>query len=133
MHGAKEEWIDGLSKFIAVFLVIGVSAISNYRQNRQFDKLSKVSHNIQIEVMRDCRRQPISIFEIVVGDVICLKIGDQVPADGLLLEGHALQVDELSMRGESDHVEVNQSQNPFLFSGTKVVDGYAECLLLQLG
>ena len=109
MHGAKEGWIDGLSKFIAVFLVIGVSAISNYRQNRQFDKLSKVSNNIQIEVMRDCRRQPISIFEIVVGDVICLKIGDQVPADGLLLEGHSLQVDESSMRGESDYVEVNQS------------------------
>ena len=43
------------------FLVIGVSAISNYRQNRQFDKLSKVSNNIQIEVMRDGRRQQISV------------------------------------------------------------------------
>ncbi|KAL5542065.1 hypothetical protein UlMin_009775 [Ulmus minor] len=133
VHGAKEGWIDGLSIFIAVFLVIGVSAISNYRQNRQFDKLSKVSNNIQIEVMRDGRRQQISIFEIVVGDVICLKIGDQVPADGLLLEGHSLQVDESSMTGESDHVEVNQSQNPFLFSGTKVVDGYARMLVTSVG
>ncbi|KAL5542064.1 hypothetical protein UlMin_009774 [Ulmus minor] len=133
VHGAKEGWIDGLSIFIAVFLVIGVSAISNYRQNRQFDKLSKVSNNIQIEVMRDGRRQQISIFEIVVRYVICLKIGDQVPADGLLLEGHSLQFDESSMTGESDHVEVNHSQNPFLFSGTKVVDGYARMLVTLVG
>ncbi|EXC16763.1 Putative calcium-transporting ATPase 13, plasma membrane-type [Morus notabilis] len=133
VHGAKEGWIDGLSIFIAVFLVIGVSAISNYRQNRQFDKLSKVSDDIQIDVVRDGRRQPISIFEIVVGDVVCLKIGDQVPADGLLLEGHSLQIDESSMTGESEHVEVNQSRNPFLFSGTKVVDGYGRMLITSVG
>ncbi|XP_030509374.2 putative calcium-transporting ATPase 13, plasma membrane-type [Cannabis sativa] len=133
VHGTKEGWIDGLSIFIAVFLVIGVSAISNYRQNRQFDKLSKVSNNIQIEAIRDGRRQQISIFEIVVGDIVCLKIGDQVSADGLFLEGHSLQVDESSMTGESDHVEVNHKQNPFLFSGTKVVDGYAKMLVTSVG
>ncbi|KAM6566262.1 hypothetical protein CsatA_025390 [Cannabis sativa] len=133
VHGTKEGWIDGLSIFIAVFLVIGVSAISNYRQNRQFDKLSKVSNNIQIEAIRDGRRQKISIFEIIVGDVVCLKIGDQVSADGLFLEGHSLQVDESSMTGESDHVEVNHKQNPFLFSGTKVVDGYAKMLVTSVG
>ncbi|KAM3740935.1 hypothetical protein ACB098_08G136800 [Castanea mollissima] len=105
--GIKEGWYDGGSIFVAIFLVIVVSTISNFRQNRQFDKLSKVSNNIQIEVVRAGRRQRISIFEIVVGDVICLKIGDQVPADGLFLDGHSLQVDESSMTGESDHVEVN--------------------------
>ncbi|KAK0608202.1 hypothetical protein LWI29_027079 [Acer saccharum] len=132
-HGLKDGWYDGGSIFVAVFLVIAVSAVSNFRQNRQFDKLSKVSNNIQIEVIRKGRRQQISIFEIVVGDVICLKIGDQIPADGLFLEGHSLQVDESSMTGESDHVEVNKSQNPFLFSGTKVVDGYACMLATSVG
>lgn len=133
VHGAKEGWIDGVSIFIAIFLVIAVSAISNYRQNMQFDKLSKVSNNIKIDVMRGGRRQQISIFEILVGDVICLKIGDQVPADGLFLEGHSLQVDESSMTGESDHVEVNPGQNPFLFSGTKVVDGYGRMVATSVG
>ncbi|KAK0606651.1 hypothetical protein LWI29_002117 [Acer saccharum] len=132
-HGPKDGWYDGGSIFVAVFLVIAVSAVSNFRQNRQFDKLSKVSNNIQIEVIRKGRRQQISIFEIVVGDVICLKIGDQIPADGLFLEGHSLQVDKSSMTGESDHVEVNKSQNPFLFSGTKVVDGYACMLATSVG
>ncbi|XP_015867407.3 putative calcium-transporting ATPase 13, plasma membrane-type [Ziziphus jujuba] len=133
VHGAKEGWIDGVSIIIAIFLVIAVSAISNFRQNRQFDKLSKVSNNIQIDVLRGGRRQKNSIFEILVGDVICLKIGDQVPADGLFLEGHSLQIDESSMTGESDHVEINHGQNPFLFSGTKVVDGYGRMVVTSVG
>ncbi|GMJ02636.1 auto-inhibited Ca2+ ATPase 13 [Hibiscus trionum] len=132
-HGLKEGWYDGGSIFVAVFLVIAVSAISNYRQNRQFDKLSKVSNNIQIDVVRGGRRQQISIFDIVVGDIVCLKIGDQVPADGLFIDGHSLQVDESSMTGESDHVEVNGSRNPFLLSGTKVADGYAQMLVTSVG
>ncbi|GLT78629.1 hypothetical protein SLA2020_501580 [Shorea laevis] len=132
-NGLKDGWYDGGSIFVAVFLVITVSAISNYRQNRQFDKLSKVSNNIQIDVIRGGRRQQISIFDIVVGDIVCLKIGDQVPADGLFLDGHSLQIDESSMTGESDHVEVNSKQNPFLISGTKVVDGYARMLVTSVG
>ncbi|RVW23005.1 putative calcium-transporting ATPase 13, plasma membrane-type [Vitis vinifera] len=132
-HGLKEGWYDGGSIFVAVFLVISVSAVSNFRQNRQFEKLSKVSNNIEVEVVRGGHRQKISIFDIVVGDVACLKIGDQVPADGLFLAGHSLQVDESSMTGESDHVEINSSQNPFLFSGTKVADGYAQMLVTSVG
>ncbi|XP_049386489.1 putative calcium-transporting ATPase 13, plasma membrane-type isoform X2 [Solanum stenotomum] len=131
-HGPKEGWYDGGSIYVAGFLVIAVSSISKFRQNRQFDKLSKVSKNIPVEAVRKGRRQQISIFEIVVGDVICLKIGDQVPADGILVQGHSLQVDESSMTGESDHVEINISQNPFLISGTKVVDGYGMMLVTSV-
>ncbi|XP_062168946.1 putative calcium-transporting ATPase 13, plasma membrane-type [Alnus glutinosa] len=130
--GIKEGWYDGGSIFVAILLVIAVSSISNFRQNRQFEKLSKVSNNIQVDVVRAGRRQHISVFQIVVGDVVCLKIGDQVPADGLFFDGHSLQVDESSMTGESDHVEVNCS-NPFLVSGTKVVDGYARMLVTSVG
>ncbi|GMP56289.1 hypothetical protein CsSME_00020837 [Camellia sinensis var. sinensis] len=132
-NGLKEGWHDGRSIFVAVFLVIAVSAGSNFKQNRQFLKLSKVSNNILIDVVRNGRRQQVSIFEIVVGDVVCLKIGDQVPADGLFIDGHSLQVDESSMTGESENVEVNFTQNPFLFSGTKVVDGFSRMLVTSIG
>ncbi|KAG5219297.1 calcium-transporting ATPase, plasma membrane-type [Salix suchowensis] len=132
-HGLKEGWYDGGSIFVAVFLVIAVSAISNYRQNRQFDKLSKISDNMKIDVVRSRRRQTVSIFELVVGDVVCLKIGDQVPADGLFIDGHSLQIDESSMTGESDHVEINHTKHPFLVSGTKVADGYGQMLVTSVG
>ncbi|VVA13886.1 PREDICTED: calcium-transporting ATPase [Prunus dulcis] len=132
-HGAKEGWYEGGSIFVAVFIVIVVSALSNFRQELQFDKLSKISSNIKIEVLRDRQRQQVSIFDIVVGDVVFLKLGDQIPADGLFLDGRSLQVDESSMTGESDHVEVDSAKNPFLLSGAKVVDGYAQMLVTSVG
>ncbi|XP_045814694.1 putative calcium-transporting ATPase 13, plasma membrane-type [Trifolium pratense] len=132
-HGIKEGWYDGGSIFLAVFIVISMSSISNFKQNKQFDKLSQVSNDIQIDLVRSGRRQKVSIFDIVVGDVVCLKIGDQVPADGLFIDGHSLRVDESSMTGESDHVEINKDHHPFLFSGTKVADGYAKMLVTSVG
>ncbi|KAH9319448.1 hypothetical protein KI387_021217, partial [Taxus chinensis] len=50
-------------------------------------------------VIRGGRRFKVSIFDLVVGDVIPLNIGDQVPADGILIEGHSLSLDESSMTG----------------------------------
>ncbi|KAK5786225.1 putative calcium-transporting ATPase 13, plasma membrane-type [Gossypium arboreum] len=132
-HGITDGGYDGGSIVIAVFLVVAVSAVSNFKQNRQFEKLSKESSDIKVEVVRDGRRQFISVFEVVVGDVVCLKIGDQIPADGLFLDGHSLKVDESSMTGESDHVEINGSNNPFVLSGTKVTNGFGSMLVTSVG
>ncbi|XP_025013457.2 calcium-transporting ATPase 12, plasma membrane-type [Ricinus communis] len=132
-HGADEGWYEGGSIFVAVFLVVVVSALSNYRQERQFDKLSRISSDIKIDVLRHGHRQQISIFDIVVGDIVYLKIGDQIPADGLFVDGHSLEVDESSMTGESEYVEVNSTRNPFLISGSKVADGYGRMLVTSVG
>ncbi|KAK2417660.1 calcium-transporting ATPase 9, plasma membrane-type [Trifolium repens] len=132
-HGAGEGWYEGGSIFLAVFLVVVVSALSNFRQERQFHKLSKISNNIKVEVVRNGRPQKISIFDVLVGDIVSLKIGDQIPADGVFLSGHSLQVDESSMTGESDHVEIEHLSAPFLLSGAKVVDGYAQMLVTSVG
>ncbi|CAL5400730.1 unnamed protein product [Camellia sinensis] len=132
-HGLKDGWYDGGSIVFAVFLVIAVSAVSNFNQSRQFAKLSNESSDITVEVVRDARRQQISIFDVVVGDIVCLKIGDQIPADGLFMNGHSLKVDESSMTGESDHVEINGTNNPFLLSGTKVTDGYGFMIVTSVG
>ncbi|XP_031263850.1 putative calcium-transporting ATPase 13, plasma membrane-type [Pistacia vera] len=131
--GLKEGWYDGSSIIFAVFLIVIVSAVSNFKQNRQFEKLSDESGDIKVEVVRDGRRQAASIFEVVVGDTVCLKIGDQILTDGLFLNGYSLKVDESSMTGESDHVEINGRENPFLLSGTKVTDGYGSMLFTSVG
>ncbi|KAL0295026.1 UNVERIFIED_CONTAM: putative calcium-transporting ATPase 13, plasma membrane-type [Sesamum calycinum] len=132
-HGAREGWYEGGSIFVAVFLVVAVSAASNFRQERQFDKLSKISNDIKIDVVREGRRQKVSIFDAVVGDVVFLNIGDQVPADGVFIDGHSFQVDESSMTGESDYVEISSMHNPFLLSGSKVADGYSRMLVISVG
>ncbi|GAB4830428.1 Calcium-transporting ATPase 12, plasma membrane-type [Ancistrocladus abbreviatus] len=132
-HGLEEGWYEGGSIIVAVVLVVVVSAVSNFKQERQFDKLSKISDNITVDVLRDGRQQQISIFDIVVGDIIFLNAGDQVPADGLFIDGYSLALDESSMTGESDPVEVNLTNNPFLHSGSKVAAGYARMLVTSVG
>ncbi|XP_024927246.3 putative calcium-transporting ATPase 13, plasma membrane-type [Ziziphus jujuba] len=134
VYGAQDGWQDGLSILFSLFLSIIVDAIFNYELNRRFDKMSKVSNSLYVDAMRDGRRKEISVFETLVGDVIHLNTGDQVPADGLFLEENCfLQVDESSITGESDHIEVNHDQNPFLFSGTNVVVGNGRMLVTSVG
>ncbi|CDP12667.1 unnamed protein product [Coffea canephora] len=107
-------------------------AVSDYRQSLQFQSLNEEKQNIHLEVVRGGRRIEVSIFDIVVGDIVPLKIGDQVPADGILVSGHSLAIDESSMTGESKIVQ-KDSKAPFLMSGCKVADGYGNMLVTNVG
>ncbi|KAL7168511.1 hypothetical protein ACSBR2_038863 [Camellia fascicularis] len=131
-EGIKEGWYDGGSIALAVLIVIVVTAVSDYKQSLQFQNLNEEKQNIHLEVIRGGRRLEISIFDIVVGDVVPLEIGDQVPADGILIFGHSLAIDESSMTGESKTVE-KSSKAPFLMSGCKVADGYGTMLVTSVG
>ncbi|THG15819.1 hypothetical protein TEA_007994 [Camellia sinensis var. sinensis] len=102
-EGLEEGWYDGGSIAFAVLLVV-----------------------------RGGRRENISIYDIVVGDVIPLKIGDQVPADGIIISGHSLAIDESSMTGESKIIHKDQKA-PFLLSGCKVADGAGTMLVTGVG
>ncbi|XP_073300480.1 calcium-transporting ATPase 9, plasma membrane-type-like [Primulina huaijiensis] len=131
-EGLEEGWYDGGSISFAVLLVIFVTATSDYRQSLQFQNLNEEKRNIQVEVIRGGRREKVSIYEIVVGDVIPLKIGDQVPADGILISGHSLAIDESSMTGESKIVHKDHKA-PFFMSGCKVADGAGNMLVTGVG
>ncbi|TYH70529.1 hypothetical protein ES332_D05G123700v1 [Gossypium tomentosum] len=131
-EGLKEGWYDGGSIFLAVLLVIVVTATSDYRQSLQFQNLNEEKRNIQLEVVRGGRIVKVSIYDVVVGDVVPLKIGDQVPADGVLVNGHSLAIDESSMTGESKIVYKDKNE-PFLMSGCKVADGVGTMLVTGVG
>ncbi|THU54517.1 hypothetical protein C4D60_Mb10t25940 [Musa balbisiana] len=131
-EGLSEGWYDGGSIAFAVILVVLVTAVSDYRQSLQFQCLNEEKRNIHLEVTRGGRRMEISIFDIVVGDIIPLKIGDQVPADGILIDGHSLAIDESSMTGEAKIVHKDQ-RAPFLMSGCKVADGFGTMLVTAVG
>ncbi|CAL8990457.1 unnamed protein product [Prunus brigantina] len=131
-EGIDDGWYDGGSIAFAVILVIVVTAISDYRQSLQFQNLNEEKRNIQLEVIRGGRRVEVSIYDLVVGDVVPLNIGDQVPADGILISGHSLAIDESSMTGESKIVR-KDSKEPFLMSGCKVADGNGTMLVTSVG
>eukprot|EP00250_Pteridium_aquilinum_P029824 c40185_g1_i1 orf=407-3571(+) len=131
-HGIKEGWYDGASIAFAVILVVLVTSVSDYRQALQFQSLNEEKRNISVDVQRGGRRGKISIFDLVVGDIVFLSIGDHVPADGLFVEGHSLSLDESAMTGESLPVHVNRRM-PFLLSGSKVSDGFGKMLVTGVG
>nr|CAB3483526.1 unnamed protein product [Digitaria exilis] len=80
-EGPDEGWYDGGSIFLAVFLVILVTAISDYRQSLQFRHLNEEKQNIQVEVVRGGKRSAASIFDLVVGDVVPLNMLMRVDSD----------------------------------------------------
>ncbi|CAM0902919.1 unnamed protein product [Alopecurus aequalis] len=131
-EGIKEGWYDGASIAFAVLLVIFVTAFSDYKQSLQFQNLNEEKQNIHVEVVRGGRRIKVSIYDLVVGDILPLKIGDQVPADGILISGHSFSIDESSMTGESKIVNKDQ-KSPFMMSGCKVADGYGTMLVTAVG
>ena len=128
----KPEWIDALGIFLAVFLVVSVTSVQNYNQERQFKKLNKTKDNKLITVLRDGDQQQISIFDLLVGDMVKIESGDTVPADGILVHGFDVSCDESQMTGETDMVKKNDSK-PFLISNCKVTTGTGTMLVLATG
>ncbi|KAE8767620.1 putative calcium-transporting ATPase 13, plasma membrane-type [Hordeum vulgare] len=123
----------GVGIFLAVLLVSAVTAVIGHTQAKWDDKLAAESANIDVTVVRAARRQEVSILDIVVGDVVILKAGDAVPADGVFLTGHGLRVDESSITCEPQPIEIDDKKYPFLASGVKVIAGYGRMVVTAVG
>jgi Ca2+-transporting ATPase len=123
---------DGVGILLSIFLVVMVTAISDFKQSLQFKDLDREKKKIFIQVTRDGKRNKVSIFDLVVGDIVHLSIGDQVPADGIYISGYSLLIDESSLSGESEPVNVYE-EKPFFLSGTKVLDGSGKMLVTTVG
>ncbi|KAJ6944552.1 calcium-transporting ATPase 4 [Populus alba x Populus x berolinensis] len=130
--GWPDGMYDGVGIVICILLVVMVTAITDYKQALQFKVLDKEKKNVIVQVTREGSRQKVSIFDLVVGDVVHLSIGDLVPADGILISGNSLSVDESSLSGESELVDINKKR-PFLLSGTKIQDGSGKMLVTAVG
>jgi len=99
-EGWPKGMYDGVGIILSILLVVFVTSISDYRQSLQFKDLDKEKKNVSIQVTRDGRRQKVLIHDIVIGDIVHLSIGDIVPADGLLISGFGLLIDESTLSGE---------------------------------
>eukprot|EP01018_Ginkgo_biloba_P009387 Gb_14188 [translate_table: standard] len=133
-EGLKNGWYDGATIIFAIVLVVTVTTLCNYGQYRQFRKLNSDRSNIHSEIVRGGQNYEISICGLVVGDIVRLSIGNQVPADGLLVVqgSDCLGIDESSITGLSDLV-LKSENNPFLTSGTKVANGDGYMLITAVG
>ncbi|KAK3146740.1 hypothetical protein QOZ80_3BG0271120 [Eleusine coracana subsp. coracana] len=131
-EGWPEGAHDGIGIFTSIILVVSVTATSNYQQSLQFRDLDKEKRKIYVQVTRNGSRQRMLIDDLVPGDVVHLAVGDQVPADGLFISGYSVYINESSLTGESEPVAINED-NPFLLSGTKILDGSCKMLITAVG
>ncbi|KAM0870856.1 hypothetical protein ACQ4PT_039765 [Festuca glaucescens] len=133
---ATEGWpkgiYDGLGIILSILLVVLVTASSDYKQSRKFMELDREKQKIYVPVTRDKKTKKVLIHDLVVGDILHLSIGDVIPADGLFISGYSLLIDESSLSGESEPIQVSE-EKPFVHAGSKVVDGTAKMLVTAVG
>nr|PIL98382.1 plasma membrane-type Ca(2+)-ATPase A1 PMCAA1 [Toxoplasma gondii COUG] len=98
------EILEGIAIWVAVLVVVVVTAGNDWMKEQQFAKLSVVKDDKRCTVVRSGHKEQISVFQLVVGDILHLEAGDEVPADALVVQGRDLTVDESSLTGESDMI-----------------------------
>ena len=139
--GIRTGWIEGTAIFAAVFIVVSISSYMNYNEAEQFLKLNRETKLKRVIVIRGGNERDISIEDILVGDLLKLRIGDIINVDGFILPDCKVGMDESPVTGESDvmwkenRFELKGSKYicPFVFSGSQVVDGYGLMLVCAVG
>jgi len=136
-------WLDGLAVLLAIILATGVAFASEYKSDREFDLLNARRTAQQVKVLRADDFRTIPLEEVVVGDLVMLEAGDEIPADGCVVKAAACAVAQSLMTGESEPVAKfprpgndnrhDPEQPDFLYRGTQIADGMAEMLVTEVG
>jgi Ca2+-transporting ATPase len=127
------DYIEGIGILLAIVLSTFLGFWNEYRAGREFELLNKVDDDVPFKVIRDSAVTTVAKRDIVVGDVLLMELGEEVPADGTLLEAVNLQVDESRLTGESAPVVKRVATGPgtnehtyaenHLLRGTFIADG----------
>eukprot|EP01026_Neomeris_dumetosa_P031185 TRINITY_DN24753_c0_g1_i10.p1 TRINITY_DN24753_c0_g1~~TRINITY_DN24753_c0_g1_i10.p1 ORF type:complete len:1101 (+),score=168.83 TRINITY_DN24753_c0_g1_i10:61-3303(+) len=126
-------WLEGAAILFTVFLVVTVTATVEYQKERQFQALSALNRDQQVRVIRDGEQTTISLFDVLVGDLVVVEAGNIMPADCYLIQSDDIKVDESHMTGESDDIDKNVLNDPILLSGSKVLAGAGKALVTAVG
>ncbi|MFT7800980.1 plasma membrane calcium-transporting ATPase 3-like isoform X1 [Arapaima gigas] len=131
---AEAGWIEGAAILLSVICVVLVTAFNDWSKEKQFRGLqSRIEQEQRFAVVRNGNVIQIPVAEMVVGDMAQVKYGDLLPADGILIQGNDLKIDESSLTGESDHVRKSVNKDPMLLSGTHVMEGSGRMVVTAVG
>ncbi len=135
-------FFEPIGIFVAILLATGIGFWFEVKANRAFDVLNQVNDEDLVQVVREGKVTEIAKREVVVGDIVMLNTGNEIPADGELIEAVALQVNESTLTGEPI---IKKSTTPEDFDkeatyptnhvlrGTTVVEGHGVFRVLHVG
>ncbi|GAO16312.1 hypothetical protein UVI_02016990 [Ustilaginoidea virens] len=147
-EGLPVEWVEGVAIVVAIAIVVIVGSLNDYSKERQFAKLNKKKQNRNVKVVRSGKIIEISVFDIMVGEVVHLEPGDLVPADGVLIDGFNVKCDESQTTGESDIIRKRpadqvyaaiqnhdslKKMDPFIQSGARIMEGVGTYMATSTG
>ena len=138
-----ESLFEGILIFVIVLVNALVGVIQEQKAENALLSLSKITEPFA-SVIREGIVQKIKVHELVVGDIILIKAGNQIPADIRLIESKNLKCNESSMTGESNSISKNEKviykknlpiseQSNICFSGTSVTSGSAKGIIVAVG
>ncbi|MCC6804183.1 MAG: haloacid dehalogenase, partial [Anaerolineae bacterium] len=124
-------YVEGVAIIIAILLATTLAFINEFRAQREFDVLNQVNDEAPISVIRDGEYVLVPRKDLVVGDVVLVEAGAEIPADGTVVEAVSFQVNEALLTGESmpiNKVVNGNSANLYgdnhVFRSTMVMDGH---------
>ncbi|WP_373733003.1 calcium-translocating P-type ATPase, PMCA-type [Bacteroides heparinolyticus] len=138
----ENEYAETIGIIMAILLATGIGFFFEYDAGKKFDLLNAVNEETLVKVIRNGRVQEIPRKEVVVGDIVLLETGEEVPADGALLEAISLQVNESNLTGEpvvskttveADFDEEATYASNHILRGTTIVDGHGAMCVEAVG
>ncbi|XP_015106831.1 plasma membrane calcium-transporting ATPase 4 isoform X3 [Vicugna pacos] len=131
---AEAGWIEGAAILFSVIIVVLVTAFNDWSKEKQFRGLqNRIEKEQKFSIIRNGHIIQLPVAEIVVGDIAQIKYGDLLPADGILIQGNDLKIDESSLTGESEHVKKSLERDIMLLSGTHVMEGSGRMVVTAVG
>ncbi|MGE0078065.1 MAG: calcium-translocating P-type ATPase, PMCA-type [Bacteroidales bacterium] len=126
-------YLEGVGIVVAIFLATFMAFINEYRAGKEFDILNQVNDDMPVKVIREENVTSIPKREIVVGDIVIVDRGDEIPSDGILLESVSLSVNESSLTGElmaskSSDAALDNGSHTYpinrVYKSTAVIEGH---------
>lgn len=141
-HGDATVFFEPVGIFVAIFLATGLAFYFEQKADKEFILLNQVNDETPVQVYRAGLVTEIPKKDVVVGDIVVLSTGNEVPADGELLEAVSLMVDESMLTGEPSCSKTTAEKDfdpnatfpsNHVLKGTKVMEGHAVYRVTAVG
>lgn len=142
LHEGAKVFFEPVGIFVAIILATGLAFHFEQKADREFTVLNRVNDDEAVEVIRSGNTTKVPRRDIVVGDIVIINTGDEVPADAVLLESAHLHIDESTLTGEPICYKTTRREEfddaatyptDHLMKGTKVMEGHGVAQVTAVG
>ena len=142
LHKSNAVFYEPVGIFVAIALATGLAFIFEHKAEEEFAILNQVNDDEPVQVIRNGKVKKIARRNVVVGDIVMLSTGEEIPADAMLLESHSILMDESSLTGEPQCKKTTDEAlfdpnatypSNHVLKGTKVIEGHGIARVTAVG